>query len=457
MTTLIVLSALGLVCLFSEIFGFRKILHPLVLAGLVAAFVTNTLDWNNGQHLFNEMMIVDNYSTAFMGLLIGITFIWCLMSPEFFIEPSSEADHFALIIFSLIGAMVMVTFSNMIMLFLGIEILSISLYILAGSNKTNLASNEAALKYFLMGAFATGFLLFGIALIYGVTGSFNLETISSFLVKNGVQNSAMMMVGILMMMIALSFKVSAAPFHFWAPDVYQGSPTVITAFMSTVVKTAAFAAFFRLFLHTFNAVPTIWAPTLMIISGLTILVGNITAVYQTNFKRMLAYSSISHAGYMVLALLAMNASAPASLLYYTTAYSVSSITAFAILLLISHKTGNDEIRSFNGLAKRNPFLAAVTVVAMLSLAGIPPTAGFFAKYYIFSSAIQNGYIGLVLLAILGSLIGVFYYFRVIIAVFKTEDETQEIAVNPLFGILLALTSLAALVLGIAPGILAGLI
>ncbi len=457
MTTLIVLSALGLVCLFSEIFGFRKILHPLVLAGLVAAFVTNTLDWNNGQHLFNEMMIVDNYSTAFMGLLIGITFIWCLMSPEFFIEPSSEADHFALIIFSLIGAMVMVTFSNMIMLFLGIEILSISLYILAGSNKTNLASNEAALKYFLMGAFATGFLLFGIALIYGVTGSFNLEAISSFLVKNGVQNSAMMMVGILMMMIALSFKVSAAPFHFWAPDVYQGSPTVITAFMSTVVKTAAFAAFFRLFLHTFNAVPTIWAPTLMIISGLTILVGNITAVYQTNFKRMLAYSSISHAGYMVLALLAMNASAPSSLLYYTTAYSVSSITAFAILLLISHKTGNDDIKSFNGLAKRNPFLAAVTVVAMLSLAGIPPTAGFFAKYYIFSSAIQNGYIGLVLLAILGSLIGVFYYFRVIIAVFKTEDETQEIAVNPLFGILLALTSLAALVLGIAPGILAGLI
>lgn len=457
MTTLIVLSALGLVCLFSEIFGFRKILHPFVLAGLVAAFVTNTLDWNNGQHLFNEMMIVDNYSTAFMGLLIGITFIWCLMSPEFFIEPSSEADHFALIIFSLIGAMVMVTFSNMIMLFLGIEILSISLYILAGSNKTNLASNEAALKYFLMGAFATGFLLFGIALIYGVTGSFNLEAISSFLVKNGVQNSSMMMVGILMMMIALSFKVSAAPFHFWAPDVYQGSPTVITAFMSTVVKTAAFAAFFRLFLHTFNAVPTIWAPTLMIISGLTILIGNITAVYQTNFKRMLAYSSISHAGYMVLALLAMNASAPASLLYYTTAYSVSSITAFAILLLISHKTGNDDIKSFNGLAKRNPFLAAVTVVAMLSLAGIPPTAGFFAKYYIFSSAIQNGYIGLVLLAILGSLIGVFYYFRVIIAVFKTEDETQEIAVNPLFGILLALTSLAALVLGIAPGILAGLI
>ena len=421
MTTLIVLSALGLICLFSEIFGFRKLLHPMILIGLIAAFVTNTFDWNNGGPLFNDMMIIDNFSVAFTGLLIGITFFWCLMSPEYFTEPSSESDHFALIVFSLIGTMVMVTFSNMIMLFLGIEILSISLYILAGSNKKNLASNEAALKYFLMGSFATGFLLFGIAMIYGVTGSFNLAAISSFIAQSAGQNSVMMLAGILMMMIALSFKVSAAPFHFWTPDVYDG------------------------------------APTLMIISGLTILVGNITAVYQTNFKRMLAYSSISHAGYMVLALLAMNQSAPSSLLFYTAAYSISSITAFVILLLISHKTGNDDIKSFNGLAKKNPFLAGVTVVAMLSLAGIPPTAGFFAKYYIFSAVMQNGYIGLVLLAILGSLIGVFYYFRVIIAVFKTEEETQEIKVNTLFRVLLVITSLAAIILGIAPGILAGLI
>ncbi|HRH66185.1 MAG TPA: NADH-quinone oxidoreductase subunit N [Bacteroidia bacterium] len=457
MTTLIVITALGLVTLFSEIFGFRKVLHPIVLAGLAVAFVTNIFDWNKGGHLFNEMMVIDNFSVAFTGLLIAITFIWCLMSPDFFTEPSSEADHFALIIFSLIGAMVMVTFANMIMLFLGIEILSISLYILAGSNKTNLASNEAALKYFLMGSFATGFLLFGIALIYGVTGSFNLEAISSHLAQSAGQNAVMMLAGVLMMMIALSFKVSAAPFHFWAPDVYQGSPTVITAFMSTAVKTAAFAAFFRLFLHTFSASPSIWAPTLMIISGLTILLGNITAVYQTNFKRMLAYSSIAHAGYMLMALLAMNDSAASSLLFYTTAYSVSSITAFAILLLISHQTGNDEIKSFNGLAKRSPFLAAVTVIAMFSLAGIPPTAGFFAKYYVFSAAAQNGYIGLVLLAIIGSLIGVLYYFRVIISVFKTEEEGQDVRVGPVFRMILIATSLAALLLGIAPGILAGLI
>ncbi|HNP47985.1 MAG TPA: NADH-quinone oxidoreductase subunit N [Bacteroidia bacterium] len=457
MTTLIVLSALGLVCLFSEILGFRKLLHPIVLIGLLASFVTNLMDWNNGAHLFNEMVVIDNYSVAFMGLMIGITFIWCLMSPDFFTEPSSETDHFALIVFALIGTMVMVTFANMIMLFLGIEILSIALYILAGSHKTKLSSNEAALKYFLMGSFATGFLLFGIALIYGATGSFNLAAISSMISEHHEQNSVMIVAGILMMMIALAFKVSAAPFHFWAPDVYQGAPTVITAFMSTVVKTAAFAAFYRLFIHTFSASPAIWAPTLMIISGLTILVGNITAVYQTNFKRMLAYSSISHAGYMVLAILAMNQSASSSLMFYATAYSISSITAFAILLLVSHQTGSDEIRSFNGLAKQNPFLSAVTLVAMLSLAGIPPTAGFFAKYYIFSAAIQNGYLGLVLIAILGSLIGVFYYFRIIIALFKSESEEKEIKVNTLFRVLLLVTSLAALALGIAPGMLAGLI
>lgn len=457
MTTLIVLSALGLICLFAEIFGFKKLLRPLVLIGLLTALVTNSMDWNTGHHYFNEMMIVDNYGVAFTGLLIAITFIWCVMSPGFFRDVSNESDHFALIVFALIGAQAMVTFGNMIMLFLGIEILSISLYVLAGSNKSDLSSNEAALKYFLMGSFATGFLLFGIALIYGAAGSFNNAQILAYTSQNGASGSVMIYAGLLMMLVALSFKVSAVPFHFWAPDVYQGSPTVITAYMSTVVKTAAFAAFFRLFLGTFSGSTALWSTTLSVIAAATILLGNLTAVYQTNFKRMLAYSSISHAGYMILAILAMNASAPSSLLFYTTAYSVSSITAFALLLLISHKTGSDSIASFNGLAKKNPLLAAVTVVAMLSMAGIPPTAGFFAKYYIFSSAIQNGYTWLVLLAIAGSLVGVFYYFRVIIALFKSEGEGVEIPIGGTMKALIVFTSLIALALGIAPGLVAGLL
>ena len=349
----------------------------------------------------------------------------------------------------------MTSFSNMIMLFLGIEILSISMYILAGSNKSSLSSNEAALKYFLMGAFATCFLLFGIALIYGQTASFNLNEIANaFSQKTG--NQTMIYAGIFMMMIAMLFKVSAVPFHFWAPDVYQGSPTVVTAYMSTVVKTAAFAAFLKLFMTSFSGLESVWSSTLWIVSAATILIGNITAVYQTNFKRMLAYSSISHAGYMILAVLAMNNMSSSSLLFYTIAYYVSSITSFVVLLIVNKSIGSESIESFYGLGRRNPLLAVVITIAMLSLAGIPPTAGFFAKYYIFSAAVQNNYTNLVLIAIVGSLIGVFYYFRIIVALFR-EKEAQKIDLNFGFQTVLILTTVIVLALGILPGLVAGLL
>ncbi len=457
MTTLIILSALGLMCLFSEIFGFKKILHVLVLAGLSAALITTIADWNTNHSYFNDMVRMDNFSLAFTALLIVLAILWFIMSSGFFDEPSSKTDHYALIIFSLIGAQLMAAFTNMLILFLGIEILSVCLYVLAGSRKSDLLSNEASLKYFLLGSFATGFLLFGMALIYGVTGSFHTQAISVYFLENTLSSSTLAIAGVLMMFMAMAFKVAAVPFHFWAPDVYQGSPTVVTAFMSTVVKTAAFAALFRLFHDSFQGLASMWETTVWIISAATILVGNITAVYQKNFKRMLAYSSISHAGYMMMAVLAITPGVQSSLLFYTAAYGASSLAAFAVLLLISRSAGNESIDAFRGMARSNPFLAFVTIVAMLSLAGIPPLAGFFAKYYIFSSAMQAGYTSLVLIAILGSLIGVFYYFRVIIALFSPEEEPAPISVNPAFNALLFVTALAALVLGLAPGLLAGLI
>ena len=454
MNTLVILCSLGLLCLLSEIIGFKKTLLPMVFVGLTLALIFSLNDWNTNHSYFNDMVVFDNYALAFTSLIIFLSIIWFAISPEFFHEPTSESDHFSLIIFSLIGGVIMTSFSNMIMLFLGIEILSISMYILAGSNKSSLSSNEAALKYFLMGAFATCFLLFGIALVYGQTASFNLNGIANALSHN-TGNKAMIYTGIFMIMIAMSFKVSAAPFHFWAPDVYQGSPTVITAYMSTVVKTVAFAAFLRLFMTSFKGVETVWSSTLWIISAATILIGNITAVYQTDFKRMLAYSSISHAGYMILAILAMNNLSTGSLLFYSIAYSVSSITSFAALLIVNKSIGNESIESFYGLGHRNPALAAVIIIAMLSLAGIPPTAGFFAKYYIFSAAIQNNLTGLVLIAITGSLIGVFYYFRIIIALFR-DKEAQKIDLNFGYKTVLLVTTIVALVLGVLPGLVAGL-
>jgi len=457
MTTLIILSALGMVTLFSEIFGYKKIMLPIVFAGLSIALAASIYDWNTGKHYLNEMMIVDNYSIAFTSLMIAVTIIWFILSPRFFHEPSSRIDHFSLIIFALIGAQLMTSFGNMIMLFLAIEILSIPMYILAGSKKSSLSSNEAALKYLLMGAFATGFLLFGITLIYGETGSFNLAQITQSLASHAGEPSPMVIAGMLLILVGLAFKVSAVPFHFWAPDVYTGSPTVVTAFMSTVVKTAAFAGFFRLFFHTFGASGPSWTTTLWVISAATIIIGNITAVYQNNFKRMLAYSSIAHAGYMLMAIMALNNYAQQSILYYAVAYSISSISAFGVLLAVSHVTGNDSVESFNGLAKKNPLLAFITLIAMLSLAGIPPLAGFFAKYYIFTAALQQHYTWLVVIAVMGSLTGVYYYFRIIIAIFRFENEGIEIPMTTSFKAALLFISAAAIVLGIMPQWIAGLL
>ena len=457
MKALVLLSSLGVIALLAEIFSFKKLLYPLVLIGLITTFVLNLLDWNTDLTYFN-MMHYDNYAVAFTSVILVIAFLWFLMSENYFKEETSRTDHFALIVFALAGAVIMVSYSNMTMLFLGIEILSVSMYVLAGSKKDDVNSNESAFKYLIMGAFATGFLLFGIALIYGSTGSFNLNEIKDFVSAHHGSVPSIFYAGVLLMLIGLSFKVSAAPFHFWAPDVYQGAPTVITAFMATIVKTAAFAAFLRLFSTTFANVNDAWVNIVWVMAALTLLVGNITALLQTSTKRMLAYSSVAHAGYMLLALLAGNNYSNNAILFYATAYSIGSIGTFCILNIVSNAKGNDSTDSFNGLGKSNPFLAFVMTVALLSLAGIPPTAGFFAKYFIFVAAFQSGFSGLVLVAIFASLVGVYYYFRIIIAMYfkkpalsitgEVTNEKIELQIN--HKILLVVIAAATLALGLFP-------
>lgn len=449
MKALVLLSSLGLISLLAEIFSFKKLLYPFVLIGLVATFIFNLSDWNTNITYF-KMMHYDNYAVAFTSVILVIAFLWFLMSESYFKEETSLTDHFALILFALAGTVIMVSYTNMTMLFLGIEILSISMYILAGSKKDDLGSNEAAFKYLIMGAFATGFLLFGITLIYGSTGSFDLTEISNFVTSHQGTVPSIFYAGVLLMLIGLSFKVSAAPFHFWAPDVYQGAPTVITAFMATIVKTAAFAAFLRLFSTSFASVNDTWVNIVWVMAALTLLVGNITAVMQTSTKRMLAYSSVAHAGYMLLALLAGNSYSSSAILFYTTAYSIGSIATFCILNIITNAKGNDTVDSFNGLGKSNPFLAFVMTVALLSLAGIPPTAGFFAKYYIFTAAFQSGFTGLVLIAIIASLVGVYYYFRIIIAMYFKESTDETITIKINHKILLITVAIAIIALGLFP-------
>ncbi len=451
MNTLILLSLLGVFSLLAEIFSFKKILYPVVLIGLAATFGVLLCDWGTVQTYYN-MVRVDDFSISFSLVLIFIAFLWFIMAKGFLNDDEeNKTNYHSLVLFALVGALCMVSYTNMTMLFLGIEILSIPMYVLAGSNKNSLASNEAAFKYLIMGSFATGFLLFGITMIYGATGSFDLSEIAVAVKMHPESLSNIFYLGLLLMLIAMTFKVSAAPFHFWAPDVYQGAPTQVTAFMATIVKTAAFAAFLKLFYTAFADVNTVWMTIIWVISALTLLIGNITAVQQTSAKRMLAYSSIAHAGYMLMALLAQNHYSKGSILFYTLAYSVGSIATFSIVsTVVSNNNGKDEVESFNGLAKSNPFLAGVMTIALLSLAGIPPTAGFFAKYYIFTSAFLSGNVGLVIIAIIASLIGVYYYFKIIIAMYFKQGNETAITLPASQKFLLFVVVIAIIALGIFP-------
>jgi NADH-quinone oxidoreductase subunit N len=458
MNAVYVLSGLGILSLLAEIFNFRKVLFPIVLAGLVASTFLLVVDWGTDVSYFTNMLRFDNGAVAFSALISVTAFLWFLMSRDYFQNNTHVTDHFALILFSLVGAVFMVSYSNLAMLFLGLEILSISLYILAGSKMTDVFSNEAAFKYFLMGSFATGFLLFGIALIYGVTGSFDLYVIAENILSPSQDTNALLYAGVLLMMVGLTFKISAVPFHFWAPDVYEGAPTVVTAFMSTVVKMAAFGAFFRLFSIAFQPVTPQWVDVLQVITILTLIVSNVTAVYQHAVKRILAYSSVAHAGYVLITIVALNDVSAGAMFYYLAAYAVGSIAAFTVLHNVAFENEVAVVDSFNGLVKRSPFLAFSMAVSLLSLAGIPPLAGFFGKYYVFTVAFQNGYVGLVFLAIITSLVGIYYYFRIIIAMYlKSSDKTVPIQVPVLNQILLVICLIITLALGIFPDLLINLL
>ncbi len=459
MNALITLSILAIVVLYLGLYKAKNALLPVSIVGLLGALALAVFEWNSGAApIYEGMMLFDNFAVAFSGIAIVSTLLIFLLSKNYFENISSHvAEYYTILLFALTGIVVMVSFHNLVMLFIGIEIMSVSLYILAGIKKRDYASNEAALKYFLMGAFSTGFLLFGIALLYGASGSFDLASINAYVIAHPAEFtpdvSPLFYVGILLLIIGLCFKIGAAPFHFWTPDVYEGAPTLITAFMSTVVKTAGFAAFLRLFAACFTPLHDFWMPVLLVITILTLFIGNITAVYQHSFKRMLAYSSISHAGYMLFAIVSLGSNSANAVFLYAGAYSLASITAFAVLMLVQRQTGSDSFDSFNGLAKKNPFLAFTLTLAMLSLAGIPLTAGFIGKFMLFSQALSEYHIILVLLAVLNAVIGIFYYFRVIIAMYFKAEEPNALAVPASFKWVLAVSAVVTIILGVYPGIL----
>lgn len=460
MTTLILLPLLGVLILYLGLFKANKMLLSATSVGLVFALLTTLAEWNSTPSiLFSGMLLFDRYAMVFSSLFIITTLLLVLLSRDYFEKISTHvAEYYALMLFALSGMVMMVASHNLVMLFIGVETMSVCLYILAGIRKKDTKSNEAALKYFLMGAFATGILLMGITLIYGATASFDIDLIATYVqsLRGGV--SPILYVGIVFLMIAFCFKIGAAPFHFWVPDVYEGAPTLITAFMATAVKIAGFAAFLRVFSTSFIGLSSFWIPLIFAIILLTLFIGNITALYQQTLKRMLAYSSISHAGYMLLAILVLGVHSNNAVLLYGVGYSFASIIAFAALVIVKQQIGNDSFDSFKGLAKKNPFLSFALTLSMLSFAGIPLTAGFVGKFLMFNAAIEQYQIWVVVLAIINAIISIYYYFRVIIAMyFQSAIVEQELILSPNYRVVIAFAVLVVLFFGICPSALMGLL
>ncbi|MEY4628867.1 MAG: hypothetical protein RLZZ595_1193 [Bacteroidota bacterium] len=426
----------------------NKITVGFAVVGVLAVLIGNWLEYL-GVPFFNintnGMLIYERFGLMFNNVILFCTLLYFILTGETIAKTtSSSSDHFALIFFILAGASVIAGFKSLLMLFIGIEIVSIPLYVLAGSDKSNLKSNEAALKYFLMGSFSTGLMLMGIAFLYGDAGTFYIEPMQMGLAVL----SPMKSIGIILLLASMSFKVSAAPFHFWTPDVYDGTPTVFTSFMATVVKSIAFFAFLKLFDGAFGKFQQDWKLLVAILAAATLIIGNLTAVFQQSVKRMLSYSSIAQAGFMLLGVYTLNSFAKQGMILYFAAYSIATIGIFAVLAQFK----DHSIEEFNGLSKKHPLVSLSLLISLLSLAGIPLTAGFFGKYYMLLAVLKDGeMLWLAILAILCAAISIYYYFRVIQAIyFKPPAEGASVQFSNRFTYLLLLNSLLLIVLGIHP-------
>jgi len=447
----LVMTALALaVLLLDLVIKKKEVLALISMAGV--AFASLTLFAPPGM-TFGTMYIADGYSTFFKIIFFINVILTVLISIKYIaIERVNNGEYYSLILFSTIGMMIMASAGDLIVLYLGLELMALSTYILAGFIRHDMKSNEAALKYFLLGAFSSAFLLYGISLIYGLTGTTDLKAIAAFISERGLTDNFSLLLSVIFFIVAFGFKIAAAPFHMWAPDVYEGAPTSITAFMSVGPKAAGFAVLGRVFMVAFVSVKVDWAMILIPLAILTMAIGNIVALSQTNIKRMLAYSSIAHAGYALLGIITANNDGLASMMNYLMIYAFMNIGAFAVIIMLrSEGFKGDNIADYEGLAKTHPLAALLMLIFMFSLTGIPPTAGFIGKLYIFMSAINAGYTWLVVVAVIFSAISAYFYLRIIMYMYMREPKTTVTLTTSFSnGVALAVTAVAVLVIGIMP-------
>jgi NADH-quinone oxidoreductase subunit N len=401
-------------------------------------------------HGFREMFALDPFAIFFKLLFIAIIAMVTLLSDDYLRESRySVWEYYSLLAFALCGMMFMVSGVNIITIYVGLELMSLSSYILAGYFKNEEPSTEAAMKYFILGAVSSAILLYGISLIYGVCGSLNLLNIAQSM-STLISNDALM-IGIMLLGAGLCFKIAAVPFHVWTPDVYVGSPTPVTAFLSTASKAAAFSIFARIFYVAFHGFHLDWSNVFATIAALSMIIGNLAAITQDNIKRLLAYSSIGHAGYVLLGIISLNAYGIRGVLLYSVVYVFATLGIWAtVLMMRRHEYAGERIDDFDGLHRRSPFWAFAMFVFLLSLGGIPPTAGFLGKYYLFAAAVQSGFGWLAIIAVLMSAVSMFYYLRIVVAMYLRDGGDAEVAVSVPLKVVAGVALAVTLILGVLP-------
>ncbi len=423
------------------------------LAGLCVSGVSTLFLWGKSISTFSGMIALDNYALFFKTLFLMISALIILMSIRYIkIERINLGEYYGLILFATIGMMFMPSATDLLSFYLSLELMSMSLYVLAAFMRKDPKSIEGGIKYFLTGVFSSGLILYGVAFLFGATGTTNLGEIAAFLQENGVTSSLSLIMAFVLLITGFGFKISAVPFHMWAPDVYEGSPTPVTAFLSAGSKAAAFSVMLRVFINAFALSSGNWWPVLWVIAVLTMTLGNLVALVQTNMKRLLAYSSIAHAGYLMIGLITASQIGYAAILIYLVGYVFMTLGAFTlIILLCSANMKGDQISDFKGLARTNPMLGLVFIIFALSLIGIPPSAGFVGKLYLFNSAIQGGFYWLAIIGILNSVVSLYYYFRVVQVMYMDEPNAGTVlSFSPTLKVALGITAFLTLFLGLYP-------
>jgi NADH-quinone oxidoreductase subunit N len=449
-------TAAAIAAMVAEAFrhpGERMPIAPLGAIGLVGAGIAALLLWNSNATSF-QVVTADNFGVFVTLVLVVIGLLsLALSAPTIDRLHLPRGEYYALMLFSIAGMMLMATSQDLLLIFLALEVLSLAVYVLTGIRRESPTAIEAAFKYFLLGAFSSAFFLYGIAFTYGVTGSTRLDRIGSLMAAQAMSPTPMQLIALALLLVGFGFKVSAVPFHMWTPDAYEGAPSPVTGFMSTGVKAAAFAALARVFLSAFEPLRSEWQGVVWVIAAATMIAGTVIGVVQTSVKRVLAYSSIAHAGYLLVAFVAVNDEGKGAVLFYLLTYAVTNIGAFGVLALVeSASRANDQIADFAGLGTERPLLAALMTLFLLSLAGFPPLAGFIAKWYIFTAAIEAGQAGLAIIGVLSSVVSVYFYLRIIVMMYMTP-HTEDHGIPPvprMAGAALLVSAAIVVYLGIMP-------